>query len=538
MNLELTSKLKTHGNKQLHTKNFMNPTISAAIKASVPRKKILGERNETLDTVERSRLKSSYSFGSRSEQSSVVDSDGDMEKDLVSGPCLQPYDPVTNYLSPRPKFLRYNPNRRRKKILILQENDGDRVKISTYFDAGNAIHSSDLHLGFSDSCSQQESVSCSQQESVEEAQHVNSEKDDEDEEEEMIDFGEDSCCSLRGFFKFLFVVIAVILTTQAICSIKSSSPSQTIEPVWGVNHVYGLNNFSEVGYGLIREPDLVVGELREGGVYGHSYYSLDMSETNEEFVVVQDAKTVDHDFHDDEVEDFDDSNVIQDEILQERDYIEAETVHEDVLTEEDDSCANESNPQLTNEAESEVKTHMEDVEEKVFDDIQNNDVLIKVTSFDPTIAVLIIGHVLILTSFGVIYCSKRKKSSASVIKPVEKEEFMDLEPSTIPESMIQQKEVAPSLQNETSKLHIPSVELLGEFVFDEEITSNISTTENHPSNSLIQTTEESFSKTKSSHMEGDDSHTIKKHRRKNLEVVTPSSVRRSSRLRTRSVMSP
>ncbi|KAL8231778.1 hypothetical protein R6Q57_001556 [Mikania cordata] len=105
---------------------------------------------------------------------------------------------------------------------------------------------------------------------------------------------------------------------------------------------------------------------------------------------------------------------------------------------------------------------MEDLEEKVFDDTKNNDVLIKVTSFDPTIAVLI-GHVLILTSFGVIYCSKGKKSSASVTKSVEKEEFMDLEPSTNPESMIQHKEVAPSLQNETSKLHIPSVELLGEF---------------------------------------------------------------------------
>ncbi|KAL8231629.1 hypothetical protein R6Q57_001407 [Mikania cordata] len=67
----------------------------------------------------------------------------------------------------------------------------------------------------------------------------------------------------------------------------------------------------------LREPDLVAGELRGGVVYGHSYYSQDMSETNEEFVVVQDAKADDHDFHHDEVEDFDDSNVIQDEILQE-----------------------------------------------------------------------------------------------------------------------------------------------------------------------------------------------------------------------------
>ncbi|KAL8223281.1 hypothetical protein R6Q57_020680 [Mikania cordata] len=181
-----------------------------------------------------------------------------------------------------------------------------------------------------------------------------------------------------------------------------------------------------------------------------------MSETNEEFVVVQDAKTDDHDFHHDEVEDFDDSNVIQDEILQEWDYVETETVHEDGLTkEEDDPYANESNPQLTNDAESEVKTRMEDVEDEVFDDTKNDDALIKVTSFDSTIAVLI-GHVLILTSFGVICCLKGKKSSDPVTKPLGKEGFMDLEPSTNPESMIQQKEVVPSLQIDTSKLHIPS----------------------------------------------------------------------------------
>ncbi|KAL8231630.1 hypothetical protein R6Q57_001408 [Mikania cordata] len=65
---------------------------------------------------------------------------------------------------------------------------------------------------------------------------------------------------------------------------------------------------------------------------------------------------------------------------------------------------------------------MEDVEDEVFDDLKTNDVLIKVKSFDPTIAVLI-GH--------------GKKSSAFVTKPVGKEGFMDLEPSTNPESMIQ-----------------------------------------------------------------------------------------------------
>ncbi|KAI3767206.1 hypothetical protein L2E82_17294 [Cichorium intybus] len=34
----------------------------------------------------------------------------------------KPYDPINNYLSPRPKFLQYNPDQRRK-ILVLQENE-------------------------------------------------------------------------------------------------------------------------------------------------------------------------------------------------------------------------------------------------------------------------------------------------------------------------------------------------------------------------------------------------------------------------------
>ncbi|KAM0004658.1 hypothetical protein Hdeb2414_s0007g00234121 [Helianthus debilis subsp. tardiflorus] len=105
----------------------MSPTISATNKAFVPKKKILGERNETLDVVEQH-------CGSKPVKCSVVDSDDDMERDFVGS---KPYDPVKNYLSPKPKFLRYNPDRRRE-ILSLQENvEEDRVEVSTDFDAGS-----------------------------------------------------------------------------------------------------------------------------------------------------------------------------------------------------------------------------------------------------------------------------------------------------------------------------------------------------------------------------------------------------------------
>ncbi|KAJ0616979.1 hypothetical protein HanIR_Chr02g0096461 [Helianthus annuus] len=80
----------------------MSPTISATNKAYVPKKKILGERNKTLDAVEQH-------FGSKLMKCSVVDSDDVVERDFVGS---KPFDPVKNYLSPRPKFLRYNLDRR------------------------------------------------------------------------------------------------------------------------------------------------------------------------------------------------------------------------------------------------------------------------------------------------------------------------------------------------------------------------------------------------------------------------------------------
>ncbi|KAI3751784.1 hypothetical protein L2E82_22875 [Cichorium intybus] len=117
-------------------------------------------------------------------------------------------------------------------------------------------------------------------------------------------------------------------------------------------------------------------------------------------------------------------------------------------------------------------------------------------------------------------------------------------------SMNMTNEEEEQLVNSTSSLkyddsgeinhsHAPSVQLLGEFVFGEEADA---------SNSLIQAATVSSDEAKSSNMEtstGDSvaytEKTARKQRRKNVEataVVSPSPVRRSSRLQSRSIKSP
>ncbi|XP_058115503.1 uncharacterized protein LOC131258290 [Magnolia sinica] len=114
-------------NSRKAAKNFMSPTIAAASKATAPRKKILVERNEASgSTYIEKNPKISMEFTSRdlgsglfdgsscmTPLSSKVSESGDSPDSLSS----LPYDPVTNYLSPRPQFLRYKPNRRLEMVL-------------------------------------------------------------------------------------------------------------------------------------------------------------------------------------------------------------------------------------------------------------------------------------------------------------------------------------------------------------------------------------------------------------------------------------
>lgn len=110
-------------NPKKGAKNFMSPTVSAASKAALPRKKVLMERNEAFgsDFSETQMGKSpKFSEGETSPDFlglpsqitplSMKVSESGYSSDSAS--AYLPYDPLTNYLSPRPQFLRYKPNRR------------------------------------------------------------------------------------------------------------------------------------------------------------------------------------------------------------------------------------------------------------------------------------------------------------------------------------------------------------------------------------------------------------------------------------------
>ncbi|CAH1422674.1 unnamed protein product [Lactuca virosa] len=509
LNPEMASRLK----KQSPTKNFMSHTICTTNKATVLKKKILGERNETLDVNEQPSLRRSSSFDSKSVKSPVV-------VDHVQ----KPYDPVNNYLSPRPKFLRYNPNRRRM-VSVLHGNE-ESVRSSNSFEAPGMELGADSY-GFVDSCSQKE-------EQTLDLINNEGECEEEEEEEEEIEFGDDErFWNLKGFLKFIAVVIAVIYTTQAICSMDSPTPFHTVETWSNVYGVAGLN-FSQVGSCSLMETELVVGRLKEVDMVG---------------------------VHDDEEETSDSLQELGADIDVEND--EADVIHGEMWTEdedldENDEIAEEMVENYDVEGEREVEDddqtlvadsdEIEEIAEEEMEEINDAEIeteTIQSESFDLNLAGVIGFFVLILTSsFGVMY-SRWMKSSPPVTPTVaganhdaETEEIRVLEQ----EIGVHEEEEAPlmkstSLQKDVSEehshIHPPSVELLGEFVFGE-------------SNSLIQST--IFSgETKASHIEnstGDpvefNQKTIKKQRRKiePTTMVTPSPMRRSSRLQNRSIKSP
>ncbi|KAK1275651.1 hypothetical protein QJS04_geneDACA015944 [Acorus gramineus] len=138
------------------SKHFMAPTISASSKVSTasPRKKILSERNDGPNDIRSSFTGSEGGFDSQvlsqtqksqetpkpgegldflEPSSNPVSRNGDSNpipfssshlpsiSPLDADPSLRPYDPKTNFLSPRPRFLHYKPNPR----VELRLNRGD-----------------------------------------------------------------------------------------------------------------------------------------------------------------------------------------------------------------------------------------------------------------------------------------------------------------------------------------------------------------------------------------------------------------------------
>ncbi|KAM7483794.1 hypothetical protein LguiB_008377 [Lonicera macranthoides] len=207
----------------------MSPTISAATKASFPRKKILTECSNFSDT----HLQRNPNLDSKP-SSKKSPSDPDYEDQNSSDSSLKPYDPLTNYLSPRPKFLRYNPNRRREIFLypknqIRELKHGDEGKRNLSFDSQKSLVEDESSIS-----SSQQSVVQVVNDYIEQSEGDHCNDGDDYEEEEIIEqFEEERVWSLKGVFKFLLVMAALVLSTLYISSVKSPTPTSSVEVIWG-----------------------------------------------------------------------------------------------------------------------------------------------------------------------------------------------------------------------------------------------------------------------------------------------------------------
>ncbi|KAH0687651.1 hypothetical protein KY285_018209 [Solanum tuberosum] len=258
-------------NQKPMTKNFMSPTISAASKASIPiRKKILAERNELSTTCESLPHKASNvgsktsSLNSTSHRSGKLpiasysyasESENDQENNSVVDSSYKPYDPLTNDLGPRPKYLRYQPNRRRGTFLDPQKSDDDQVSLQQTQDPLNLPEKHNL---------EPENDEDVVEDSVE---------DEEEEVEEDVDRE----WSLKGVFKILLLSVVFFLSGSNLSSMDSVVSS-------GSGVVIRKNIFEAVFYEIYGSESEYVDQPE---YFQSGFLELSQRETNDELKAVE-----------------------------------------------------------------------------------------------------------------------------------------------------------------------------------------------------------------------------------------------------------
>lgn len=256
-------------NQKPMTKNFMSPTISAASKASIPiRKKILAERNELSTTCETLPHKASNvgsktsSLNSTSHRSGKLpiasysyasESENDQENNSVVDSSYKPYDPLTNDLGPRPKYLRYQPNRRRGTFLDPQKSDNQGSLQQTQ-DPSNLPEKYNL-------------------EPENDEDLVDSVEDDEEEVEEDVDRE----WSLKGVFKILLLSVVFFLSGSNLSSMDSVVSS-------GSGVVIRKNIFEAVFYEIYGSESAYVDQPE---YFQSGFLELSQRETNDELKAVE-----------------------------------------------------------------------------------------------------------------------------------------------------------------------------------------------------------------------------------------------------------
>ncbi|KAK9228997.1 hypothetical protein WN944_021954 [Citrus x changshan-huyou] len=211
--------ISLQNSKKPMTKHFMSPTISASSKAIAPRKKVLAERNENADN---------------SDLSVNVDS------------SLSPYDPLTNYPSPRPKFLRYKPNRRREIFLRCENEANGSISLP---------------------CKKDENADfvCVSQEG-EELDEGEGEVEEEEEEEEKEGF-------LRRVLKLMLVLALLVSSTMYISFMNSPKASPTLQ---------AMEDFKD---GYLKIYDHAYGAMRRLGGEDHLLKLVGLKEILKKFEI-------------------------------------------------------------------------------------------------------------------------------------------------------------------------------------------------------------------------------------------------------------
>ncbi|GMI93767.1 hypothetical protein HRI_003046000 [Hibiscus trionum] len=273
--------------KKQTVKTFMTPTVCAASKASFLRKKVLGERNESPES------NSTITHFSKSPSLDSKRSPEIISKaSLKNSPNIDPnvtskdhYDPLKNYLSPRPKFLRYNPDRRKEILLRLEmeEKEGD----DSTSESDEADNSS---LASSSSQEDEESGDESESLSEEEDEEFDTEREEEIEEEAK----EEATWSFKGVLKYFLLLVVLLLSTQYISSMNSpvSAPKFEGPAHCFQNHSLRIADGFEIGYEFLDGKQEQLGLLSFTQTMADEVIEVEMTENANMGHIVEPEETV------------------------------------------------------------------------------------------------------------------------------------------------------------------------------------------------------------------------------------------------------
>lgn len=440
------------GNKENELIEEMGFKLKNSDKKRLPKKNMLSKRKKTesLDVEEKPRLSKSVSFDSIASRFPDLDTQDDVKSgSFVDSSSMTRYHPVTNYLSPRPKYLMFSPDRHRE--ILARKEMVDRIVKSASYDC--AMNLSDEELE-SSVCSVEEtseiidkSVNTVEEnveemeeiidksiktveENVEETEEIIGESDKDDEFED-----EKNGWSLKVLLKWLVVMIVLILTTLTISSVDSPTPSPVREAIRDCMDLYSKTHsgagceFSEVFKAIsVRNYDYEKWDKKDLVVNGNELVEM-QHEQIEDFwdyeVESEDegSKEVEKDVDLDDIWGNMDSQQFQKSKTEEISYKFEE--HVIPASKETKTCETEAENEINGQlllidSDEDVASEKDVVgkEDNNNDELNGNKIEgVKAVKFDPLFAAFIGISLLIFASSSVLYYSMQTEISSLVGTP-------------------------------------------------------------------------------------------------------------------------